>query len=208
MDRRTALKNLTADIGYTVATPTILSILSSCKNDEQTWTPLFLSEDEKYMVTHLSDIILPKTELPGAIDVNIPQFIDLMYNDVETDENKKIFKKGAQLFAEKSQKSLNKSISDISKEDFNVLLDAYFNVSVEESKKIVNQLKKNVKNIPEAKLDTYHIYKFLYSIRQYTIFGYCTSEEVGENVLAYDPVPGAQLGCISTDETNGRAWSL
>lgn len=208
MDRRTALKNLTAGIGYAVATPTILSILSSCKEDKETWIPLFLSENEKIMVTHLTDIILPKTEIPGALDVNIPQFIDLMYHDIETKESQEIFKKGADLFAEKSIKSLNKPIPDTSKEEFNVLLESYFNLSDEDSKVIINQLKKNIKHIPAAKKDSYYIYKFLYSIRQYAIFGYCTSEEVGENVLAYDPVPGVYLGCISTEETNGRAWSL
>lgn len=208
MNRRTALKNLTASIGYTIATPTILSILSSCNNNNPTWKPLFLSEDEKHIVTNLADIILPKTELPGALDVNIPQFIDLMYHDIETTENKNIFKKGASLFTEKAILNSKKPISELSKKDFSILLNSYFNVSEEDSKNIINQLKNHVKNIPQTKQDTYYIYKFLYTVREYTIFGYCTSEQIGENVLAYDPVPGIQLGCISTKETNGKAWSL
>ncbi|WP_299554015.1 gluconate 2-dehydrogenase subunit 3 family protein [Seonamhaeicola sp.] len=209
MDRRTALKNLTAGIGYAVATPAILNILSSCTAKTETWIPLFLSEDEKHMVTHLVDIMLPKTELPGALDVNIPQFIDLMFLDIESESNKKQFKKGAELFSKKTIQDLNKPISDVKKEDFSVILNSYFDLSEAESKKIINQQKLNVKNVPENEAETYHIYKFLLTVRYYAIFGYCTSEEIGESVLAYDPVPGVYQGCISLEETtNGRAWSL
>jgi hypothetical protein len=32
---------------------------------------------------------------------------------------------------------------------------------------------------------------------------------VGEKVLAYDPIPASQKGCVSLEETtNGKAWSL
>ncbi|WP_170309814.1 gluconate 2-dehydrogenase subunit 3 family protein [Seonamhaeicola maritimus] len=209
MDRRTALKNLTAGIGYAVATPTIMSILASCQEKTETWTPLFLSEDEKYMITHLTDIILPKTEIPGALDVNIPQFLDMMFYEVELDENQKQFKKGSNLFSKKIIQSLNKPISDVKKKEFNVVLKSYFDLSEEDSKKVINQQKLNIKEVAETEADSYHIYKFLLTVRYYTIFGYCTSEEIGENVLAYDPVPGNYQGCISLEEkTNGRAWSL
>ncbi len=208
MNRRTALKNLTAGIGYSIATPAILNILSSCSNNNDTWAPLFLSEDEKFIVTHLADLILPKTELPGALDVNITQFIDLMYHDIETKEHQDIFKKGADIFSKKSIQSLNKPISDITKDDFSLLLDTYLNLSNTDSNIILKELNKDIKNIPETKIDTYYIYKFLLSVRHYTIFGYCTSEEIGENVLAYDPIPGIQLGCISVEDTGGKAWSL
>lgn len=209
MDRRTALKNLTASIGYAVATPTILSILSSCNNKIETWTPLFLSEDEKIMVTHLVDIILPKTDIPGALDVNVPQFLDMMYKDIETEEKQKLFKKGTELFLKKHIQSLNKSISDIKKEEFDVILSSYFDLSEKETEKVLNQQELDIKAVPENQIESYYIYKFLLSVRYYAIFGYCTSEEIGKNVFAYDPVPGVYNGCISLEETtNGRAWSL
>ena len=204
MDRRTALKNLTIGIGYTVATPTILSVLSSCSNNTETWTPLFLSEDEKYMVTHLVDIILPKDDLPGALDVNIPQFIDKMYHDIEVDTKKNIFKKGAAYFAE----DFKKEISEVKKDDFKKSLESYFNLSDEDSKEILEAQNRKIENVSTDAIKSYSIYKFLLSIRYYTIFGYCTSEKIGETILAYDPVPGAYNGCISLEETKGRAWSL
>ena len=49
----------------------------------------------------------------------------------------------------------------------------------------------------------------LIGLRSITIWGFKTSEEIGEKVLAYDPVPGVYNGCISLKEaTGGKAWSL
>jgi hypothetical protein len=210
MDRRTALKNLTMSIGYTVAAPTIISVLASCSSESNTWAPLFLSEEEKHIVTHLVDVILPSDmKTPGALDVNIPQFIDKMYYDIELEEKKTLFKKGASYFAEKFKTSSRKDISDGKKEDFEKLVSTYFNLSDEDSKTISNQQRESIDTISSENIETYSLYKFLLSVRYYTIFGYCTSEKVGEEVLAYDPIPGAYNGCISLKETtNGRAWSL
>ncbi|AUP80028.1 gluconate 2-dehydrogenase subunit 3 family protein [Flavivirga eckloniae] len=83
MDRRSALKNLTMGLGYSIAAPTIFNVLSSCNAEKESWTPLFLSKEEKHIVTHLADIILPASDTPGALDVNIPQFLDVMYHDIE-----------------------------------------------------------------------------------------------------------------------------
>lgn len=209
MDRRTALKNLTASIGYTIVTPTIFSILSSCNEKSKAWTPLFLSEEQRIIITHLVDVIIPKTDLPGALDTNIPQFLDMMYHEVEAEDKQKIFKKGAEIFLKKHVHSKNKSTSDFKKEEFGVILNSYFNLSDENSKKVLNEQNLKIETLTENESESYYIYKFLLSVRYYTIFGYCTSEEIGENILAYDPIPGVYKGCISLQEaTNGRAWSL
>ncbi len=209
MNRREALKNLTLGIGYTVATPTLLGMLNSCKAKVKTWTPLFLSEQEKYIVTHLVDIILPKTDTPGALDVNVPQFLDMVYADVEKDANKNLFKKGATLFAKKFNETFNKETIKGEKQEFASLLKTYFSISPETEKQINKQQKLKVKDVSSDQMEQYATYKFLKSVRYYAIFGYCNSETVGESVLAYDPIPGGYQGCVSVDEaTGGNAWSL
>ena len=45
MDRRKAIKNMGLAMSYTVATPTLMGIVQSCKNEVQmTWTPEFFSK--------------------------------------------------------------------------------------------------------------------------------------------------------------------
>lgn len=209
MNRRDALKNLTLGLGYTVATPTILSILNSCTSKTEPWIPLFLSETEKYVVSQLSDIILPASETLGALNVNTTQFLDLMYHDIEIEENKKLFKSGANLFSEKFTSLFKYEVHKGKKEDLEKLLNVFFNVSDENVELIFEQQKKHLNQIPLEDVEAYSIYKFLTQVRYYTLFGYYTSEEVGENILAYDPIPGIYNACIPVEEaTGGKAWSL
>jgi hypothetical protein len=39
------------------------------------------------------------------------------------------------------------------------------------------------------------------------VFGYFTSEQVGRNVLHYDPVPGRYDACVPIDEVGRRNWT-
>ena len=53
------------------------------------------------------------------------------------------------------------------------------------------------------------IFKTLDNLRSSSIWAFKTTEEIGENVLAYVPIPGSQKGCIPLSEaTGGKAWSL
>ena len=96
MDRRKALKKLGLSLGYVIATPTVINILQSCKNETQAeWLSEFFSLEEGTVVKNLIDLILPKTEnLPGAIDVNVPQFIDTYISKVSSNDEQVYLKKG------------------------------------------------------------------------------------------------------------------
>lgn len=45
-------------------------------------------------------------------------------------------------------------------------------------------------------------------LRSTTILGYSSSEQVGRNVLTYDPVPGRYDGRMPLDQVGGRDWHL
>jgi hypothetical protein len=207
MNRRTALKNLSLSIGYVVSVPTIMSTFSSCTEDVATWQPVFFSEQEKYMVTNLVDIILPGSDTPGALDVNVPQFIDLMYQDIELEPKKKIFQKGAAVFANKFEEKFGRNIRKGKKEDIQKLFASYFDLPEAETKNVLNQQKMSESEISESDADSYAMYKFLFSVRSYTLFGYFTSEKVAKEVLNYDPIPGVYQGCIPLEDV-GNAWAL
>lgn len=49
----------------------------------------------------------------------------------------------------------------------------------------------------------------LKSLRSRGIYAFKITEQIGENVLAYAPIPGEQKGCVDLQETtDGMAWSL
>ena len=48
---------------------------------------------------------------------------------------------------------------------------------------------------------------FYRHFKQLAVIGYYASEQIGEHVLNYDPIPGTFEGCVPA-ETIGNAWSL
>lgn len=198
MDRRKALKGLGLSVGLMVATPTVIGLLQSCKNDAEKvapWVPLFFTAEEATVVKNLVDLILPKTgDLPGAGDVNVTQFLDLITAKVSDKEDQEEYRAGIGAVIGE----LGKPVSEVATEDYDALLAKYLKASKEE-----------MKNYEESEDP---VYESLANLRGSTIWAYRTSEKVGEEVLAYDPIPGEQKGCISVEEATGkwggRAWSL
>ena len=197
MDRRQALKGLGLSMGYMVATPAVLSILQSCKNDAKAagaWAAEFFTVDEATVVEKLVDLILPPTsDLPGAKDVNVAQFIDLYTSKVVSLEEQDAYRQGLSAVIN----ALGKPVKDLKNEDYDALLSKYLKADKDQLAVINNN------EAEKAVLET------LGGLRGSAIWAYKTSEKVGEEVLAYDPIPGEQKGCISLEEaTGGRAWSL
>ena len=197
MDRRQALKGLGLSVGYVVATPTIISMLQSCKTDAAIWKPIFLTIDEGIVVRNLVDLMLPKTEAtPGALDVNVPEFLDLFASKVYTEEKKAHFKAGLKGILT-ALKVDDNNASRLKTEDYDALLAKYLKANKEEVAAFRNN------EADQVVLDT------LTALRSASIWAFKNTEEIGENVLAYDPIPGRQQGCISVEEaTGGKAWSL
>lgn len=197
MDRRQAIKGLGLSLGYVVATPTVLSILQSCKNDAQAttvWAAQFFTADEATVVENLVNLILPATaDLPGANDVNVTQFLDLYTAKVSSKEQQDEYRQGLSAVI----KALGKPVAELKTVDYDALLAKYLKANKEQREAINNN------EAEKAVLQT------LGGMRGSAIWAYKTSEKVGEDVLAYDPIPGEQKGCISLEEaTGGRAWSL
>ena len=194
MNRRDALKGLGLSLGYVVATPTIISMLQSCKTEVASWKPTFLTVDQGYVVRNLVDLILPKTEAsPGALDVNVPEFIDLYISKTSTEEGKLKYKKSLDAVMEELG-MLKEAPPTLKTEDFDGILSKYLRSTPEQQKAFTDKEKL--------------VFETLKGLRGSAIWAYKTSEEVGEKVLAYDPVPGVQKGCIPLSDTNGKAWSL
>ena len=195
MDRRAVLKTMSLSLGYVIATPSLLQILSSCdrKNDIQ-WKSQFLSDSQGFVVEHLTDLILPSSNTLGSKDVQIPQFIDLILKDLIPKNEKELVLKGSLAFHLKFNELFNKDVLKGSKKEFSTLLSAYFNVTPEKQNHIFEIIGRSEEDIKD--LESYYIYKYLIFIRYYTLFGYFTSKRVGTEILNYDQIPGSFEGCI------------
>ncbi|MGY3793482.1 gluconate 2-dehydrogenase subunit 3 family protein [uncultured Aquimarina sp.] len=212
MNRRQALRNIGLSAGYIAATPTLFSLLQSCKKEYiLDWTPELLSVDEGKALDHIVDLILPETDIPGAKALHIPMFIDKFINHgIEETEETQMFKYGAGVILKKLGVSEEKNIDDVTAEEYDALLAKYLKLPKETRKAHWEEISKvntpeDIENVSQEAIS----FNFLYSVRDISILGFKTSKEIGENVLNYLPVPGEYIGCDSVQNlTGGKDWAL
>ena len=215
MDRRIALKNMGLAFGYTVATPTLIGLMQSCQDEKSlNWTPSFFTKDQALALTQLVDIILPKTDTPSASEVNVDVFIDRFANEVMDEETQGFMLMAFDVFNNNALTSSGKEeVADLSTEDLEAALAKALKVSTEEQKLNDEIIEKYI----EAKKKGENIdlnenianSAFATNLRNMTIWAYKTSEYIGEEVLAYLPVPGEYIPCGDLEElTGGKAWSI
>ncbi len=215
MDRRIALKNMGMALGYTVAAPTLISLVQSCKKEKAIeWAPDFFTKEQGHVLTLLVDLILPKTDTPSASEVQVDLFIDKFANEVMETKQQDFVKMTMGKFLDKALKDSGKEkIEDLVPADLEPVLAAALKISkAEETKNFeaINAYNKAISQGESVQLDD-AIARFAYAnnLRGMTIMGYKTSEYVGEQVLAYLPVPGPYIACGEVNElTKGKAWSL
>lgn len=202
-------------MGYTIATPTLLGIVQSCKQDNAiAWTPDYFTLDEGSALTKLVDIILPKTDTPSASEMQVHVFIDKFADQVMEKEQLDFLKMAMDKFMQKALKDSGKdNIGKLTSEDLEPVLASALKVSKEQQKSYNEAIGKYMEGIAAGTggelSDDVALYTFASNLRDMTIWGYKTSEYVGEEVLEYLPVPGEYIACGDLEElTGGKAWSI
>ena len=189
MDRRNALINIGKGLGTITITPTILNLLQSCQNSTA-WNTVFFNKEQFLVVSKLMEIIIPETETPGAISLKLPEFIDAYIHNVIDEDNisiNKVLKDGLNKFIDIVKSETTKE--EISK------------ISVKEWE---DQLKKILISDDNNDITTLAIK----DLRKLTVGAYKINEFVGEKLMAYNPIPGEQKGCVDLNEASGGiVWS-
>ena len=198
MKRRDALKNLGLAAGFAITAPSIFSLLQSCTS-APTWMPAYFSKDEKEVVVNLVDIILPKTEgVPSATEVNVPQFIDKYITEVLNAEDQEAIRISFTEIIATLKPTVETDIRDVTTAQYTALLD--------ENLLVKGDIDKDRLANPEALQPTKN--EFLNHLKYLTIMAYVGSEEIGENVLMYDPVPTAYYCGDLQEISGGKSSSL
>jgi len=212
MDRRKALKNIGLATGFVVATPSLFSLLQGCKSGPEKWAPAFLNTDEEVFVNNFIDILLPKTEnLPGASELNVTQFIDSYMKEVMAPEQQSLFRSTLSEMLS-GLKGEAENLNEKTPDDYKTIMDKYMLVKgeIDEERRAnprppyneANAISGNFVYTKPTKNEVLNHLKWL------SISAYRWNEEIGENVMPYDPVP-ATYECGDLQElTGGKAYSL
>ncbi|MBP7140746.1 MAG: gluconate 2-dehydrogenase subunit 3 family protein [Opitutaceae bacterium] len=142
-----------------------------------------LSPQALETVSAVAERIIPRTDTPGAIDVGVPAFINLMCVGYLTADEHNLILNGVDDLEKRSVSSHGRSFSKLGAAEQDTLLQA-------------------IAREPQGKPS-----RFFRQLRELTILGYFTSEEVGKNVLHYNPVPGGFDACIPVSEIGNVNWT-
>ncbi|WP_026955241.1 gluconate 2-dehydrogenase subunit 3 family protein [Algoriphagus vanfongensis] len=197
MNRREALKRSVLGLGAAVGAPAMLGILQSCaQEDRLSWSPEFLNEEQANFISSFVDFLLPKTETPGGLDVKADIFIDRMY---------------ARTYSEEAQKGVVQEIEKFNTECKSNYGDVFAKLSAEDKASCFAAHEaaspKFPKNVWGTSVGPSEPVGFYRGMKSMVLWAYFSSEEVGENVLNYDPIPGPYQGCIPLSDV-GKTWSL
>lgn len=98
IDRRSALRRLSAVLGGVVTAPLASGLLAGCRTpsgaDLASYEYATLTSEQADLLAALVDQIIPTTDTPGAAEAGVPQFIDMMLTDWYAPEERDRFVDG------------------------------------------------------------------------------------------------------------------
>ncbi|HRJ28540.1 MAG TPA: gluconate 2-dehydrogenase subunit 3 family protein [Cyclobacteriaceae bacterium] len=180
MNRREVIKRTALLMGGVVSAPAIMGILKGCQAKPGIdWTPEFFTADQAYVITEVAEIIIPKTDTPGAKEAGVPSFIEQM-----------IFKAYKEADREKFITALD---------DFTAT-SGFLKLNGEKQKAYVLEAhQKAIEEKPEQR-------PFVMMMKELTMLGFFTSKPGATEVLRYEAVPGYYNGCMPLSEV-GKTWA-
>jgi len=199
MKRREAINRVALLMGGALSAPTMLAFLEGCKSANETSTGISFpfSADRQALVSEVAEIIIPKTDTPGAKEAKVGEFIEKMLKEC---------------YAEKDQSSFNKGMEELEKKDF-------MKASPAEQTKILKEMETAARTESEkagaekkkyteaGKEYTDAGVPFFRLVKELTLLGYFTSEAGATQALEYVAVPGRYDGCIDL-KPGQKAWAM
>jgi len=146
------------------------------------------STEKRAQVSAMAETLLPRTDTPGAIDAQVPKFLELLYDQWMAAPEKQLFDRGLAEVDKQAQAAHGKIFSDCDAEDQKAVLEkmeeeqgdhSWFNFGGA-------SVADNQDNIP-----------FMALFKEITVVGFFMSEVGAQQVLRYDMMPGAFDGDTS-----------
>ena len=169
MQRRSAVKNIALSIGASIILP---SWANAWNQNSFQHNYAKTSTSQEILLAEIVETIIPKTNTPGAKELNIQQFVPKMVMDCYDKKAQDVYKKGFDLVENNAKKSFSKSFTE---------LDPKLRLEV------LNKMSKS-ENSDEK--------NFIQLVKGLTIQGYLNSEYVMTNLRIFEFAPAHFYGCV------------
>ncbi|RYU96336.1 gluconate 2-dehydrogenase subunit 3 family protein [Emticicia agri] len=177
MQRRAAIKTFAMSIGSTLVLP---SWANAWSKETLHQSDTLLSTSQEALLAEIVETIIPKTDTPGAKELNIDKFVTLMVADCYDAKAQDTFAKG--LIA----------ADDIAKKEYN---KAFVEAEPAQKLAILNKMDKSGTDTEKG---------FIRLVKNLTIQGYLNSEYVMTNLRVFEFIPGRYHGCVPVKAQTGK----
>ncbi len=142
-----------------------------------------LNAHQNETVATIAELIIPKTDTPGAREAGVPAFIDVMLADWAGDDQRQMFTAGLANVDERSRALFGKE---------------FVACSEAQQTQILTDLDAELARLRDTKSDASK--NFFQAMKWLTLTGYYTSEVGATSELHYRVVPGRYEPCYPLDQ--------
>lgn len=200
MHRREMLKHSFMLVGFAAAGGVTQSLMAGGPLNRGLSAVVF-NESQAKAVAILSEMIIPTTDTPGAIQAGVPDFISTIVSQWYNDEERSLFFKGFKALDEYCHKS--------EKADFVDASEATRIAALTEQEAVTQEYKKNNAvsgGHPLAQKSDPNT-PFFGKLKELVVIGYYTSEVGAKQELSYLPMPGYYDGSYEYAKVGRRFTS-
>ena len=188
MDRREVLRLLATGSLLQLAPTNLFAVLREARTLIQSQTsPRTLNAHQFATVKGMAEMIIPRTDTPGASDVGAAEFIDLILTEWYEEAERTRFLSGLAEVDSRSQTLFEKGFVDCSSLQQSDILTALGETMVEQAGEHTRPLRRRGASAPAA--------NFYPMLRQLTLTAYYTSEAGATGELHFEMIPGSYQGC-------------
>ena len=186
MDRREALRLLATGTALQLAPHRLLAVMRESRAflDNQP-SPRTLNAHQDTTVKAMAEMIMPRTDTPGATDVGVAAFIDLLLTEWCDEKDRSRFLTGLGQFDERMRASFGKDFVDCSPDQQSESLMVLGEKMVQDRRQREGQPDDEAS--PEA--------AFYLMLRRFTLTAYYTSEAGATEELHFEIIPDHYQGC-------------
>lgn len=165
MNRREALSRVSLMLGGTLSAPTLLAFdrWNQTAPESLRNSASMLNEEQREIMARVAELIIPKTDTPGAIDAGVPAFIEVMLRDGYKKPVQDVFLEG---------------LGDLAGKGF-------LTSSADQQTALLKQVEASA--LANAKAGSVSFWQL---IKELTVWGYFTSETGIKSSFDYQPNPG------------------
>ena len=186
MNRRELLKHATLLIGASLS-PALVAGVTSAEKLHSGSKNSRLNGHQRDLIAVLSELIIPATDTPGATDAKVPEFIDLIVSEWQTEAESAAFLDGLE--------AIDRYCTKHYQQDF-------LRCAEDQQVSVLRVFEKNA-NTEKTQNDTQ---PFFLALRELVVVGYFTSEAGATQALRHAHAFETFIGDYPLKKV-GKAWS-